>query len=1127
MINKTTLLITTLFVLIFNALASDIFKIKLGWINGTIPADYNVIGLTNTSTITVGTPFALKDSTGGTSTLTFTQKTGTAYQQGVPSPATTGVTYNLPYFTQTACYGWAFAFDASTSFEVGGFTPGDAVEFIIICSRGNNGAATYTTSRLCNLTATGANTVNYNNYEPAGNYTTLATLANVLPDANGKITLTIASAPGSANPVATLMNAIRIKRTAASSATGISISSSSFSGLNYDAGFGPSVEKIFTVNGNGLQSDITVTPPANFEISTTSATGFVSSPIVLTQSGGTLPTTPIYLRLKAGLTPTSYTGQIVLSSTNSPSKNVACSGTVANIVPTFSSNVSSLNGLNYNAKFGPSVERTLTVSGVGLGSDLIITPSANLEISKTTGVGFANAPLAFIPSSGQVAATTIYVRLKAGLNQSDYTESLIISSGTLASLNISCSGIVSASVSSNTNFARTTYVDFGISTYLTNDEGWSNMTGYTTGQFVNLQDGLGDPFGTLTITKGFFGSSSIGTDRTTESSTFIFSGNPSIDFFYGQNTGNSSSIKLTGLNPSSRYDFTILGSRVGVTPVDNREAKYVITGLDGLQTTLLLDATNNVAKSVVAKNVKANAAGEITIDISAGPNNTNSVKGYYINAMKIVEQIGNVVTSSDNQYLQGDIMEPWCGGNAYYSKWSKGLPTSSSFFPITVFYQQTTVAAQYKAVGVNCYNYLGPGTTVSTTSFDNLSAAGVFALNPYSDLYRDFAGNAIIKAWYIDHDEPDNQYGSAVTPVESIMSEYKLMVDKDPTRPVMIGLGQGAAVNSWYGRGDRTNKPRDYRKYSKWADMVSFDCYPMNENRLFDAGGLDYKIRFNTEIANSIWYIANGIDNLREATDYSKPVWVWLECTNMHSLAQFDLQPYHIKAEAWMALIHGANGIGYFCHDLQPNLVQGGVLQAKYSSYLQAISDNNAIIAANAPILNTQTVSNAASVSTNSADNPVDIMVKRDAGFTYIYAVSMRPGTPTATFTLRNFNVSSIVEVVNENRTLVASNGVFQDTFSDYGVHIYKTPTLGITTSEKMISTPNFEIFRIKNNNSIGFTCTELIQSITLYDTSGKCIDTKLIDAYQGEIQISTSNGTALFLRAKTKDNLFVKKILL
>src|SRR5665647_3178791 len=40
-------------------------------------------------------------------------------------------------------------------------------------------------------------------------------------------------------------------------------------GFTYSFGSGPSSEQSFTVSGTGLSRDITVTPPANFEISTT------------------------------------------------------------------------------------------------------------------------------------------------------------------------------------------------------------------------------------------------------------------------------------------------------------------------------------------------------------------------------------------------------------------------------------------------------------------------------------------------------------------------------------------------------------------------------------------------------------------------------------------------------------------------------------------------------------------------------------------------------------------------------------------------------------------------------------------------------------------------------------------
>jgi hypothetical protein len=35
--------------------------------------------------------------------------------------------------------------------------------------------------------------------------------------------------------------------------------------------------------------------------------------------------------------------------------------------------------------------------------------------------------------------------------------------------------------------------------------------------------------------------------------------------------------------------------------------------------------------------------------------------------------------------------------NTYYAQWSNGLPSDSTFFPIAVWYQQTSLASQYQA----------------------------------------------------------------------------------------------------------------------------------------------------------------------------------------------------------------------------------------------------------------------------------------------------------------------------------------------------------------------------------------------------------------------------------------------
>ncbi|MEW5847126.1 MAG: DUF5018 domain-containing protein [Bacteroidota bacterium] len=105
-------------------------------------------------------------------------------------------------------------------------------------------------------------------------------------------------------------------------------SESSLTGFSYLENSGPSAEQSFTVEGSNLTDNITVTPPANYEISLTSGSGFASDPIVLNQSGGSVSSTPVYVRLKAGLAVGSYNEDITLTSTNALPKSVSCSGTV-------------------------------------------------------------------------------------------------------------------------------------------------------------------------------------------------------------------------------------------------------------------------------------------------------------------------------------------------------------------------------------------------------------------------------------------------------------------------------------------------------------------------------------------------------------------------------------------------------------------------------------------------------------------------------------------------------------------------------------------------------------------------------------------------------------------------------
>ena len=110
----------------------------------------------------------------------------------------------------------------------------------------------------------------------------------------------------------------------------ITLSPSTLSGFSYLVGSGPSTEQSFTAEGSNLTDDITITPPSDYEISTGTGGSFVATnPITLAQSGGTVNSTTIYVRLKSGLGAGSYNNEdITATSTNATDQTVTCSGDV-------------------------------------------------------------------------------------------------------------------------------------------------------------------------------------------------------------------------------------------------------------------------------------------------------------------------------------------------------------------------------------------------------------------------------------------------------------------------------------------------------------------------------------------------------------------------------------------------------------------------------------------------------------------------------------------------------------------------------------------------------------------------------------------------------------------------------
>ncbi len=116
----------------------------------------------------------------------------------------------------------------------------------------------------------------------------------------------------------------------------ISVLPTALSGFSYVQGGGPSTSQSYNLSGSNLtpaSGSISVTAPTDYEISSNNTT-FVNI-LSINYLGGALSATPIYVRLKAGLSGGTYEGELVANAGGgAATQNVTCNGAVIKPEPT-------------------------------------------------------------------------------------------------------------------------------------------------------------------------------------------------------------------------------------------------------------------------------------------------------------------------------------------------------------------------------------------------------------------------------------------------------------------------------------------------------------------------------------------------------------------------------------------------------------------------------------------------------------------------------------------------------------------------------------------------------------------------------------------------------------------------
>lgn len=252
------------------------------------------------------------------------------------------------------------------------------------------------------------------------------------------------SAVGARNATVSIANndATKNPYTFAIQGTGISptttVSSTALSNFTYVVGNGPSAFQSFNVSGSNLTANLVVTPPTNYEISQTSGGTYSSSAINLTPTSGSVASTPIYVKLKAGLTVGNYNSETIsVASTGVAAKTVTLSGSVTAPAPKMV--VKGNNVIIVSADTTPSltdatdfgstpinttVTKTYTIENTG-SSDLIL-PATNPIILGNGSTGFTHTEplLHTIPSGGNTTFTVSFNNATPGV----FDDSILIAS---------------------------------------------------------------------------------------------------------------------------------------------------------------------------------------------------------------------------------------------------------------------------------------------------------------------------------------------------------------------------------------------------------------------------------------------------------------------------------------------------------------------------------------------------------------------------------------------------------------------------------------------------------------------------------------------------------------------------
>lgn len=363
-------------------------------------------------------------------------------------------------------------------------------------------------------------------------------------------------------------------------------------------------------------------------------------------------------------------------------------------------------------------------------------------------------------------------------------------------------------------------------------------------------------------------------------------------------------------------------------------------------------------------------------------------------------------------------LNPIAVAGSAYEQWTHGPSTDPSYFPIAVWLQPPKLASRYKDAGFNVYVGLWDGPTEEQLAELKKQKMQLFC--EQNEVGMAHKEDPTIIGW-MHGDEPDNAqekrgggYGPPIKP-RVVQDWYEKKRQLDPTRPIMLNLGQGVANDSWHGRGSGA-KLDDYLDYIKGGDIISFDVYPVRHLS-----------------PDLLWYVPKGIDRLKIWAAGQKIIWNCIECTRGDKGKPTTSQ---VRSEVWMSLIHGSHGLIYFVHQFEPKFNEHALLDDP--EMLSAVREINRQVHELARVINSPVANDLISVESSSKEVQIDVTARSFGGATYAFAVGMRNRAATGTLSLRDPPSATSVEVIGEDRRIELNGRSFKDDFAPFQVHLYR-----------------------------------------------------------------------------------------